>query len=250
MGQYFAMDYNGGAFILYGTAHLIALAIIAALCFSLPSIRHLSENGKRNLRYFIALALTLDELSAHVWQIYWGTWTIQTMLPLHLCGVALWGSVYMLFTNDYSVYELMYFWGLGGATQALLTPDASQYGFPHYRAFQTFIAHGLLVIVPLYMTIVEGYRPTLKSFKRVFIWTNIYMAFVFFLNLAIGSNYLFIAHKPEFPTLIDMLAPWPWYIFELEAIGLVVFSLLYVPFFVKDRRAQIQAITIRTEANP
>lgn len=243
MAKYFAMDYNGGAFELYGIAHLIALAIIIALCFALPSLRNLSENGKRNLRYFMAVALVADELSAHAWQIYWGTWTIQTMLPLQLCGVALWGSVYMLFTNNYGFYELMYFWGLGGATQALLTPDASQYGFPHYRAFQTFIAHGLLVIVPLYMTIVEGYRPTLKSFKRVFIWTNIYMVAVFFLNLAIGSNYLFIAHKPDFPTLIDMLAPWPWYILELEVIGFTIFTLLYVPFFIKDWRAQRQAIS-------
>ena len=90
------------------------------------------------------------------------------------------------------------------------------------------------------MTIVEGYRPTLKSFKRVLIWTNIYMVAVFFINLAIGSNYLFIAHKPEFPTLIDVLAPWPWYILELEVIALVVFGVMYLPFFIKDWRTQSQ----------
>jgi hypothetical integral membrane protein (TIGR02206 family) len=129
-----------------------------------------------------------------------------------------------------------YFASVGGALQALITPDANQYGFPHYRAMQTFFAHGLLVLVPVYMTVVEGYRPTLDSLKRVFIWTNLYMACVFFINLTIGSNYLFIAHKPEFPTLLDALAPWPWYIIELEVVGLAVLSLLYVPFLIKDWR--------------
>ena len=88
------------------------------------------------------------------------------------------------------------------------------------------------------MTVVEGFRPTLQSFKRIFVWTNIYMVIIFFLNLAIGSNYLFVAGKPEFPTLLDMLAPWPWYIIELEAVGFAIFFLLYVPFLIKDWNAK------------
>ena len=64
---------------------------------------------------------------------------------------------------------------------------------------------------------------------------------VFFLNLAIGSNYLFVAGKPDFPTLLDMLAPWPWYIFEIEAIAFAIFFLLYLPFLIKDWRQSAQA---------
>jgi hypothetical integral membrane protein (TIGR02206 family) len=87
------------------------------------------------------------------------------------------------------------------------------------------------------MTLVEGYRPTWKSLGRVFLWTNIYMVAVFILNQVIGSNYLFIAHKPETPSLIDLLGPWPWYILALEAIGLVLCLLLYLPYAVRDWRA-------------
>lgn len=237
MIEYFAKDYTGAAFELYGTGHLIALALIAIACLSTIYFRgRWGEKEKRNFRYFIGVFLILDELSWHAWAAYWGIWNIQTMLPLHMCSVMVWLSAYMLFTKSYSIYELAYFLGIGGATQALLTPDASQYGFPHYRAMQTFIAHGLLVMIPIYMTVVEGYRPTLQSFKRTIIWTNIYMIFVFFINLAINSNYLFIHYKPEFPTLLDLLAPWPWYILELEVIGFAILALLYVPFLIKDWR--------------
>jgi len=93
------------------------------------------------------------------------------------------------------------------------------------------------------MTIVEGFRPTWQSFKHVFLWTNVYMVIIFFLNLAIGSNYLFIAHKPEFPTLIDMLAPWPWYILELEVIAFAVCFILYIPFMIKDWTRGEQPVT-------
>jgi hypothetical integral membrane protein (TIGR02206 family) len=94
------------------------------------------------------------------------------------------------------------------------------------------------------MTIVEGYRPTWESFKRVFLWTNIYMIVVFFINLAIGSNYLFIAHKPDFPTLIDMLAQWPWYIVQLELIAFTVCLILYLPFAISDRYRAKQPIAV------
>lgn len=240
MAKYFALDYDGGAFVLYGTGHLLALTVIALAALSLPLIKNWSETAKRRLCYLAGAILLVNEVGWHIWNVYWGIWTIQTMLPLHVCSFTVWGSVYMLFSGNRNVYfyEFMYFLGIGGALQALLTPDAGAYSFPHFRAFQTFISHGLLTLFPLYMTIVEGYRPTLESFKRVFVIINVYMIFVFFVNLAIGSNYLFIGYKPEFPTLLDLLAPWPWYILQLELIGFAVFALLYLPFFIKDMKAR------------
>jgi hypothetical integral membrane protein (TIGR02206 family) len=242
IGQYFAKDYSGGAFVLYGTGHLTALTIIVIVCFSLPFVRRWSEDTRKKLGYVLGFILMMNEVGWHLFNLYWGTWTIQTMLPLHICSFTVWGTVYMMFSGNRNVYfyEFMYFLGIGGAAQALLTPDAGAYSFPHFRAFQTFISHGILVTFPLYMTIVEGNRPTLESFKRVFIVTNVYMIFVFFVNLAIGSNYLFIAYKPPFPTLLDTLSPWPWYIFELELIGFAIFFIIYIPFLIKDWRMKQQ----------
>lgn len=241
MAKYFALEYEGGSFVLFGAGHLIALALVILLCLWFFHVRTVwGEAEKRRFRYAAAAVLFLNELAWHAWAAYWGVWTIQTMLPLHMCSVVVWLTMWMLLTNSHPIYEIVYFLGIGGATQALLTPDITGYGFPHFRAFNTFLAHGLLVAVPVYMTVVEGFRPTLKSFWRVILWTNIYMIPVFFLNLAIGSNYLFIAGKPNFPTLLDALAPWPWYILQLEVIGFAILFLLYIPFLVKDWRAKNQ----------
>jgi hypothetical integral membrane protein (TIGR02206 family) len=242
MGRYFALVYDGSPFVLFGPAHLTALAIIVLCCFSQLYFRKVWGEKERNIvRWVFAIAIVVNESALHIWSIYWGIWNIQTMLPLHMCAVLIWLSAYMLVTKKYAIYEFVYFMGLGGAMQAVLTPaDAAAYNFPHFRIMQTFIAHGLLINIAIYMTVVEGFRPTLQSFKRVFIWTNIYMVPVFFVNLAIGSNYLFVAGKPNFPTLLDALAPWPWYIIELEAIAFAIFFILYIPFLVKDWRAKRQ----------
>ena len=59
-----------------------------------------------------------------------------------------------------------------------------------------------------------------------------YMLVIYFVNNAIGSNYLMINYKPSVPSLLHILPPWPWYILWMEAIGVLTFLLLYSPFIV------------------
>jgi len=47
---------------------------------------------------------------------------------------------------------------------------------------------------------VEGFRPTWHTLWRVARWMFAYTVAIFVLNLALGSNYLFIGHRPEFPS--------------------------------------------------
>ena len=61
------------------------------------------------------------------------------------------------------------------------------------------------------------------------------------INLAvvlIGSNYLFIARKPDTASLIDVLGPWPWYILSIEVMGVVVCLILYLLFAIRNWRAR------------
>lgn len=237
MFPYFDYDYTGAAFELFGPAHLAALLLIVLLNFVLLRLKGSTETARHNIRWGMAIILWINEIGWHTWHIYWGEWTLQTMLPLHLCSVLVWVGALGLVTKNYTVYEFMYFMGIGGALQALLTPDAGAYGFPHYKFFQTFISHGLIITSAIYMTLVEGFRPTWKSVWRVFLWMNLYMGIVFAINMALGSNYLFIAHKPETASILDMLPAWPWYILYIEAIGILTCLLLYMPFALRDWRS-------------
>jgi hypothetical integral membrane protein (TIGR02206 family) len=237
MTPYFTANYQGPAFEFLGTAHLGALAALVLLNLILISFKNAGDGTKGFLRWTLALILWVNEFAFHYWNYIAGKWTLQTMLPLHLCSILVWVGAWMLVTKSYKIYEFMYFMGIAGAIQALATPDLGIYGFPHFRFFQTFISHGLIVTAAIYMTVVEGFRPTWKSMIRVFVWMNLYALAVYFINDYLGSNYLMINHKPELPSLLDLLPPWPIYILYMELIGVASMLLLYLPFAFKDWRA-------------
>ena len=243
MSQFFTYDYTGTPFVLFGTWHLAALLVIALLNFGMLGFRKSSEKILTTVRWMMAIVLWADETSWHIWNAYWVHWNVRTMLPLHLCSVLIWLAGFMLIFKNYRIYEFVYFLGIGGALQALLTPDAGIYGFPHYRIFQTMISHGLLVTSGIFMTTVEGFRPTWKSILRVAIVANIYLVIIYFVNVTLGSNYMMLNGKPATASLLDALPAWPYYIPFLELIGVVTCLLLYAPFIIKDWRAKVRAKT-------
>jgi hypothetical integral membrane protein (TIGR02206 family) len=228
-------DYSGGPFRLFGPAHLAALALFVVLALSfLPLRRPAFPRGRSLLRYTMAGVLILNELLWHVWALLNGEWTVVKMLPLHLCSLSVYLSVVVLLSRNYRVYEFLYFLGLAGSVPALLTPNLDNYGFPHVLFFQYFIGHLLIALVPLYMTLAEGFRPRWKSVGRFLVILNVYAVFVGGVDFLLGSNYLFLAHKPAGSTLMELLGPWPWYIASLDVLAVAAVLLLYAPFGVGD----------------
>ena len=185
-------------------------------------------------RWFVAALLLLQELSLNLWHLSIGDWDAGSTLPLHLCGAGIVLAAFLLINRSYLLYELVYFWGLGGAIQALLTPDIGQYGFPHYRYFQFFVSHGSLIFASLYMTWVAGMRPTHRSIWRVMAITNVYLVVIAIFNYLVDGNYLFICFKPTNGSIIDFMGPWPWYVLVLEVVAAVSFYIYYLPFAIKD----------------
>ena len=236
MEQFFAGDYPGPAFEFLGTAHIVALSLLTLLNIFLIRFKNAEEPTKHRIRWTLALILWGNEIAWHYWNYTVGKWTIQTMLPLQVCSLLVWFGALMLVTRSYRIYEFVYLMGIGGAIQVLVTPDLGIYGFPHFRFFQTFFSHGLLITSAIYMTVVEGFRPTWKSLWRVATWINIYAVIIYFVNTALGSNYLMINRKPDVPSLLDLLPPWPVYILYMELIGVITFLILYFPFVIKDWR--------------
>src|SRR5688572_27295539 len=107
MTEYFALNYSGEPFDLYGIGHLIALGLVVLLCLSFLYFKNIwGEQEKKRFRYIVAAILFINEIAWHIWAAYWGVWTIQTMLPLHMCSVIVWLTMIMLITNSYAIYEV------------------------------------------------------------------------------------------------------------------------------------------------
>ncbi len=153
----------------------------------------------------------------------------QEHLPLHLCRIGSYICTFMLLTRSYRLFEVAYFWGIGGSAAALLTPDLI-FNFPHPIFLGFFIGHTLVLGSVLFAIGAFNFRPRLRSIGFAAIVTALYMSAVALVNLALDTNYLYLSHKPETATLYDYLGPWPWYIVSVWVIGIVVSAMLYLPF--------------------
>jgi len=242
MSQYFRFDYTAGDFVPFSLSHFVALGIIVLL--NVVMVISLKKIHSKSLDKWFAnsleLLLILQEISLSVWRITTDQWRAGTSLPLHLCGAAVVLSAVLLVTKKEQIYEIVYFWGFGGALQALMTPDIGPFSYPHYRFFQFFVSHGAIVTATVYATFILGYRPFFRSIVKVFVITNIYMIFIAVFNYLFDGNYLFICHKPETASLIDYLGPWPYYILSLEVVGLISFLIYYSPFAIRDYVVKIR----------
>lgn len=231
-------------FSLFSTSHLgailtiILITLLVVLLFKYTKF----SNYRKGFRYFLIVTIILQEASFKVWRIYVTDSPLKENLNLNLCGITLILSIFLLANKSQKLYEIVFFWGLAGATQAILTPDIGQYGYPHFRFMQFFLSHGLIILVATYMTAVEGFRPKPGSIKRLMLITNAYALIVGIINYLLGTNYLFLARKPESASLLDFLGPWPWYIISLEALALLSFAIIYFPFYLSHlatKRANI-----------
>ena len=226
------------SFDLFGPAHLITmfLLLIAGIMIVWAARRWASTDQARKTAIAMGTFMIVQEVFDRSCHHFLKGEPLSEVLPFHLCGMSVVLAAIMLITQSRWIYELVYFWGLVGASMAILTPDI-KYAFPNIVYITYFTSHALIVIGVFYMTFIFQYRPTLWSLAKALVLTNVYMLLVIPINLVLDTNYLFLRHKPVGITLFDAFGPWPWYIPGLEVVGTLLFAAVYLPWFIKDRLA-------------
>lgn len=219
------------AFVLFDTDHLVALAVVAAAAV-------LAGRSARPaapwLGWLIAAALIIQELIKL--QLFIGElgqdW--RRSLPLDICRINELVCVYMLARRSYRAFEVAYFWAMGASVSAMLTP-ALPSGFPSALYFLFFLGHGLSVLAVIYAIFALGFRPRLSSLFLCLAVTACYAAVMVPVNLLLDANYLFLREKPPGTTVVDLLGPWPVYLFALFGLAALVSTLCYLPFGLAQR---------------
>ena len=236
LDSFFADGDPVNPFGIFGGAHLLSLAVLAA--FGALTIR-LGRSGsgetRRRIKLGMGALLFVTFVEGHAWHGFHGLWVLRERLPLHMCGAMVWVTIYGLCTDRPWTRPLMYYLGIAGAIQGVLQPD-SPYGFPHVRFVATMLSHATIVVAGLWVILVEEYRPDLRSTLRTLALVHVYAAVIFVFNLLVGSNYLYVVEKPESASLMDVFPEWPWYLLVLEGLLLVIVAGMYLPF-ARPRRA-------------
>ena len=159
---------------------------------------------------------------------YLDLWTIESSLPLHLCGLSAILSGIVLFWKRQWAYECLYYWGLPGAFHSFLSPEFTS-GTQGFLFFEYYISHGGILLSALYLTLLLDMRPRKNSWLKIFLLSQLLIPIIGSINWILGANYMYMCAKPiaENPLLFG---DWPWYFIGMEVAALVHFFIIYIPF--------------------
>ncbi|RKX80319.1 MAG: TIGR02206 family membrane protein [Spirochaetes bacterium] len=192
-------------------------------------------------------------INESIYHIYWyvtGGWAVASGLLEQKCGLSILMFIAVFYIDSEKarkfMFDLIFFWGLGGALQAILAPDIGARGFPDFKYFSFFLSHGFIMIGATYIIAGRRYRPTFKSLLIVVLFTNVLVAFSYGFNLLLElvppyerGNYFITGYPPPTGSIVDLFAkifgPSPRYIIGLELMGIAVFLLLWAPFAIARR---------------
>lgn len=175
-----------------------------------------------------------------VYQMWYTAWYLmpwrfewRVSLPLQLCDLAAFVAGLAMVTSWRPWRSILYFWGLGLSTQAFFTPTL-QFGVLHIKFWMFWIGHTMIVGSAVYDVVVGGYRPRWRDLWFVLAATYALCLTMFYLDVLmtdlVGSpiSYWYIGpSKPENPTVIDKLGPWPLRVATIIGIVVAEFVVLW-----------------------
>lgn len=222
------------SFHAFSRSHLAVLALCLVLLIGLGYLRRvrprLAERAEKGLGVLLLLVWPATVFA--YWQT--GVLSLNNALPLHFCDIAGIAGGLALLTRRQTACEIVYFFGLAGTLQGLLTPNL-KFDFPDPRFFVFFMLHGGVVVAAVHVVTAMGRAPRPDALGRMLVMTAGYAVATGLINALLGTNYAFLCRKPEQASLMDHLGPWPWYIGGLVLLALVSYSLLHLPFVLRRR---------------
>jgi hypothetical integral membrane protein (TIGR02206 family) len=216
-------------FVAFDGAHLGALACVALVAYTLVRVVRARPRASPFVRGGLVaaiVALAAFEFGVGA-QEGWLTW--RTFLPLELCDAALVLAVIALVRPSRTLAQVVYFWSGSGTLLAIVTPDLP-WAFPRWEFVVFFGLHGLVIVAAMVLVFGMGLTPPPGAAWRMLAITAGWAGFVGLVNLALGTNYMYLRRKPEAATPLDWMGPWPVYIATSALLALALFQLLALPF--------------------
>ena len=232
-------------FILFGTTHLLTLAIIFAVSFGFS----FSMRDKYSLESFasfekiLGFTLILNELLKPLYLIALGDYKWTNTVPLHACHISSYTAGLFLLTREQRFFDFAYFWGLGGGTMALLTPDV-EFTFPDLDFMTLFFGHGLLFFSLIYIVIVIKQKVTFGSLINALKYSLILLPIMYLLNVLIGgepgyeANLWYLMKAPAGESLMSLFPAPPWHVFPVFPLVALIFYMLYLPFYFAEKKSK------------
>ena len=231
----------GTPFELFGTVHLITIAVVIITSIFLPKFyKNKSDHQISMMKKIIAGVIAAHVIISPYKDLYLlaNPYDWRETIPLHMCDLSEIFLIWFLLGGPRILYICAFFWGLGGATMAILTPDISHHDLD-YIFFM--VGHGMIIVGIMYATVTLGNRPYAKDIATVALITALVLlpiVYVIYLLLCEPANFWYLMSKPAGASLMDMFPEPPYHLLVTTPIAIALFYLIYLPYFIKDRVAK------------
>ncbi|HEY0902284.1 MAG TPA: TIGR02206 family membrane protein [Marmoricola sp.] len=189
---------------------ILTLLLVGAAVLGSVGLRQRAAGADVRFRRGFAIAIPVFTVPMQVLQLLPDDFTLGTSLPLQVCDLSWMVAVYALWTRSEPASALLYFWGLTLTVQAAVTPSLAE-TYPDPRYFMFWGMHLLTIWAAVYLACLVG-GPSWRGFRFAFVCTAVWAAVAMVFNAATGTNYGYLARKPESGSLLDLLGPWPVYV--------------------------------------
>ena len=232
-------------FILFGSTHLLTLTIIFAISFGFSFFYRNRYNPDSFARFeqVLGYTLILNELLKPLYLIALGDYKWTNTVPLHACHMSSYATGLFLLTRQQRFFDFAYFWGLGGGIMALMTPDV-EFTFPDLDFITLFFGHGLLFFGIIYIVVVIKQQVTFSSLINALKYSLILLPIMYVLNVLIGgepgyeANLWYLMKAPAGDSLMTLFPSPPWHIFPVFPLVAIVFYMLYLPFYIAEKKSK------------
>ena len=217
--------------------NVITIAMIIGIVFW---GRSFSAKNINRLTLTIASLFIFEFFFMDWYHLYSGDWYMQDSLPLHLCALMWFVTIYLLLTKKQWAFEMMLFIGMPGGVHSLLTPELT-HGADLLHKIDYFLGHGGLVLAPFYAIFVLKMWPRKNSWWQSFLKLQILVIIVGLINCLLESNYMFLAEPPIVPNPLippreSFFGQWPYYILIFEMAIFAHAAIINFPFWLKSRK--------------
>lgn len=233
-------DYQFTYFSLAHILPILFMIIIIILIYKYRTIIRNNETLENKLRFGLCFVVSMVNMSLY-WLYTYIDIDITTALPISICQTVMIFSPFLLLTKSQRLFDVFYFWGLCGTTNALITPAIlDNFGPTKYRYYQFWIGHTGILIIVFYCLFILQMKITFKSLLRSITWLGLFSILAIYVNSAIpGANYLFLSGSEKGSSILDILPSYlPYRIAIMFIIVTILFTIAYLPWYYKNRRSE------------
>ncbi len=193
---------------------------------------------QHSVSWFLSVVLVVSYVGALVLKSHGEGLSTDAALPMHLCDWAAVAILIALIGRGQASFDVAYCWGLAGTFQALVTPAITVDSSAGLRVWCFMLIHSVIPASVLWLLLGPKMRPSARSWRRVALWSTVYLLTAVLANHFANANYGFLARRPDKPTLLDHF-PNPaggWlYILSINAFALSLFALMLAPWRIASR---------------